>query len=68
MAIDCIVSTDDGVDSRQMRLIVVPRVGESISLERDGSNKQYRVRQITHSDVTDNSAPSVAIEATSQLL
>ena len=68
MAIDCIVSSDDGIDSREMKLMVVPRVGEVISLENNGSSKQYRVRQVTHSDVADGTAPSVAIEATSQLL
>lgn len=68
MPIACTVSSDDGLESREMMLAVVPRVGETISVPSDGQPRDYRVRQVTHSDVEDASSPSIAIQVTTQLL
>jgi hypothetical protein len=68
MPIACTVSSDDGLEARKMMLAVAPRVGETISVAGDGQPKDYRVRQVTHSDVEDASSPSIAIQVTTQLL
>jgi len=68
MPIACTVSSDDGLESKEMMLAVVPRVGETISVSGDGQARDYRVRQVTHSDVEDETSPSIAIQVTTQLL
>lgn len=68
MSIPCSIITDDGIEAQQMSLAVVPRVGEMISLQHAGEAREYRVRQITHSDVSDTSMPSVTIQASAQML
>ena len=67
MAVRCRVSIDDASDVDELAFQELPRVGESVSLPVEGSNRNLRVLRVVHVPGGEQGATTV-LELTSKIL
>jgi len=67
MAVRCRVSIDDASDVDELAFQELPRVGESVSLPVEGSNRNLRVLRVVHMPGDEQSATTI-LELTSKIL
>lgn len=67
MAVRCRVSIDDARDVDELAFQELPRVGESVSMPREGASRDFRVLRVVHVPGSEQGATTM-LELTSKIL
>ena len=67
MAVRCRVSIDDAKDVDELAFQELPRIGESVSVALEGSNRDLRVVRVVHVPGSEQSAATM-LELTGKIL
>ncbi|MEW6634887.1 MAG: hypothetical protein AB1440_28785 [Pseudomonadota bacterium] len=67
MAVRCRVSIDDAKDVDELAFQELPRIGESVSVALEGSNRDLRVVRVVHVPGSEQGAATM-LELTSKIL